>query len=70
METFVVTVIRIAGKCPFTGQFMDNASETLFINADNEDQAYRLSQVESKLPFRGQDRSTLINGIEYFDPTC
>jgi hypothetical protein len=68
MKTYTITVIRVAGKCPSTGQFMDEASETLSIDADNEDQAFRLSQVKSKLSFRGQDRRTLVNGVEYFDP--
>lgn len=62
-----VVVIREAGINPFTGEWSDQAEGILTIHVRSEQEAWHITNFISALPFSGQLRRTIINGIEHFD---
>jgi hypothetical protein len=68
MENFLIKIVREPGPSGVGSEWMPYGEEYITVKAENEDKAFRLSHMHSKLPFRGQLRRTFINGIEYSDP--
>ncbi|GAB2546668.1 hypothetical protein [Spirosoma aerophilum] len=67
LKTYLIKVVREAGKEPLSGAFYEYTEQEFEVDASSMKSAYQLSYLVCDIPFRGQIRRTLINGEEYFN---